>query len=185
MHPAALPCPHTPLDPQRADAPKYVFYEACWAGCLGCVKKLLEARPGLISEEPDNQGYTGLAWAEFGVEKGRVECHQVVEYLQVKKQELANEEESAAQAAAGSRSAELGPSTPGNHDTRHHHRQEEGSGEHQTASLNVYITRSWRRRSPPENQEMPPLMGPRLFPSWQFGNLLPATLPSAKQSIHH
>ena len=71
------------------------------------MKKLLEARPGLISEESDNQGYTGLAWAEFGVEKGRVECKPVVEYLKVKKQELANEEESAAQVAAGSRSAEL------------------------------------------------------------------------------
>ena len=71
------------------------------------MKKLLEARLGLISEGSDNQGYTGLAWAEFGVEKGRVECQPVVEYLKVKKQELANEEESAAQVAGGSRSAEL------------------------------------------------------------------------------
>ena len=41
---------------------------------LCCTGQLLEARPGLISEASDNQGYTGLAWAEFGVEKGRVEC---------------------------------------------------------------------------------------------------------------
>ena len=72
------------------------------------MKKFLEARPGLMSEASDNQGYTGLAWAEFGVEKGRVECQPVVEYLKVKKQELANEEESASQAAVDSKPAELG-----------------------------------------------------------------------------
>ena len=107
MSPASLLCPHTPSNPQRADVAKYMFFEASWAGCLGCVKKLLEARPGLISEASYNQGYTGLTWAEFGVEKGRVECQQVVEYLKVKKRELANEEASAAQVAGGSRSADL------------------------------------------------------------------------------
>ena len=67
--PASFLCPHIPSNPKHADVPKYVFFEASWAGCLGCVKKLLEARPGLISEASDNQGYIGLAWAEFGVEK--------------------------------------------------------------------------------------------------------------------
>ena len=74
---------------------------------LCCTGQLLEARPGLISEASDNQRYTGLTWAEFGVEKGCVECQQVVEYLKVKKWELANEEASAAQVAGGSRSADL------------------------------------------------------------------------------
>ena len=59
------------------------------------------------SEASDNQGFTGLSWAEFGVEKGCVECQPVVEYLKVKEQELPNEEETAAHTAAGSRHAEL------------------------------------------------------------------------------
>ena len=79
MLPKALPCPHTPSDPHCTDVPKYAFYGASWAGCLGCVKKLLEARPGLISEASDNQGYTGLAWEDFALEKGGVECQLVIE----------------------------------------------------------------------------------------------------------
>ena len=51
------------------------------------MKKLPEARPGLISEASDTQGYTGLAWAEHGVVEGRVECRLVVEYLKLKKRE--------------------------------------------------------------------------------------------------
>ena len=107
MLPPALPCPHTPANPRRRDVPKYVFFEACWAGCLGCVQQFLDDDPSLINDSSDNCSYTGVAWAEWGVEMGRVECKPVVAYLKVKKQELANEEESAAQAAAGSRSVEL------------------------------------------------------------------------------
>ena len=66
MPPKASPCPHTPSSPLCTDVPKYAFYGASWAGCLGCVKKLLEARPGLISEASDNQRYTGLTWVEPG-----------------------------------------------------------------------------------------------------------------------
>ena len=44
------------------------------------MKKLLGARPGLVSERSDNQGYTGLAWAEFGVEMGRVDCKLVMDH---------------------------------------------------------------------------------------------------------
>ena len=113
MSPASVLCPHTPSNPKHADVPKYVFFEACWAGCLGCVKKLLDDRPGLISEASNNQGYTGLDWAEFGVEKGCMECQQVVEYLKVKKRELSNEEVSAAQVAGGSTSADLAQAMDG------------------------------------------------------------------------
>ena len=51
--------------------------------------------------------FTGLSWAEFGVEEGCVECQLGVDYSKAKKQELPNEEETAAHAAAGSRHAEL------------------------------------------------------------------------------
>ena len=50
---------------------------------LCCTGQLLEARPGLVSEASDNQRYTGLTWAEFGLEKGCVKFQQVVEYLKV------------------------------------------------------------------------------------------------------
>ena len=80
---------------------------------LCCTGQPLEARPGLISEASDNQGYTGLTSAEFGVEKGCVECQQGVEYLKVKKWELANEEASAAQVAGGSTSADLAQAMDG------------------------------------------------------------------------
>ena len=71
------------------------------------MKKFLEVRRGLMSEASDNQGYTGLAWEDFALEKGGVECQLVIDYLKVKKQELANEEASAAQVAGGSTSADL------------------------------------------------------------------------------
>ena len=55
----------------------HLMYSLC------CTGQLWEARPGLVSEASDNQRYTGLTWAEFGLEKGCVKFQQVVEYLKV------------------------------------------------------------------------------------------------------
>ena len=73
------------------------------------MKKFQEARPGLMSEASDNQGYPGLAWEAFALEKGSVDCQLVIDYLKAKMQELANEEASAAQAAGGSTPARSAP----------------------------------------------------------------------------
>ena len=41
----------------------HLMYSLC------CTGQLWEARPGLVSEASDNQRYTGLTWAEFGLER--------------------------------------------------------------------------------------------------------------------
>ena len=66
----------------RRQKRKYWLFAAANDGCVECVSRMLECEKVPLASVTDNQGYTVMSFAKYGLEKDVEGCEAVVKYLE-------------------------------------------------------------------------------------------------------